>query len=574
MDAMELIRKYFVQIKSQLVGLTISQKLLIGLLAVVMVATIFFTVVWSAKPQMVPVIPQAMTAEDIAKAQATLATNKHQYQIVGDKILVPADDLYAIRGELMTADALPKNLATAFAAMIREASPFTTDAMNTRAWNNALQMELTRWLQSFPYVQTGNVIVNMGQQSALGRPAIVSSAAVYIATKDGKDISSSQLMCIVEWVSGTVPGLKREDVRVIVNGQQSHRGADSDTPVPGNLLEVKKQFEDELEKKLYRMFASMGEVKIAVNVDPDMSSKDLLKTIYDPTKSVVKAKQVVSRTSDSTDGTGAPGGEAGFGSNVTASASEPAATGRSSVAKTTDDHTENEVAIGSVVEKSHVPAATEWRGMSASISLPRSYFVSILKKRSGAGEPKDQKEEDKFVTDIINPELKRVVALAKNTIGAKADEQIQVDWYDDMIVAPKPDVVVAASGFGSGIAGISQYAKQGVLAVVALGVMGMMLMMVKRAVPAGAEDVDTGVFFGAAGRKGKKKNASGHDVETLEASDDVFGEANQGEAVLTGIELDDETLASRKMVDEVSTMIKENPENAAALVKRWMSKGK
>ena len=43
---------------------------------------------------------------------------------------------------------------------------------------------------------------------------------------------------------------------------------------------------------------------------------------------------------------------------------------------------------------------------------------------------------------------------------------------------------------------------------------------------------------------------------------------------LTGIELDDETLQSRKIVDEVSTMIKENPENAASLVKRWMSKGK
>ena len=41
-----------------------------------------------------------------------------------------------------------------------------------------------------------------------------------------------------------------------------------------------------------------------------------------------------------------------------------------------------------------------------------------------------------------------------------------------------------------------------------------------------------------------------------------------------GIELDDETLKSRKMVDEVSTMIKDNPENAASLVKRWLTKGK
>jgi len=58
----------------------------------------------------------------------------------------------------------------------------------------------------------------------------------------------------------------------------------------------------------------------------------------------------------------------------------------------------------------------------------------------------------------------------------------------------------------------------------------------------------------------------------MDVSEDVYGEANESDAVLTGIELDDETLQSRKMVDEVSTMIKENPENAASLVKRWMTK--
>ncbi len=98
-------------------------------------------------------------------------------------------------------------------------------------------------------------------------------------------------------------------------------------------------------------------------------------------------------------------------------------------------------------------------------------------------------------------------------------------------------------------------------------------------------DVDDGSPGGTSGRggrghgrvwirlggKGKRKVA---DPESLDSGEDVFGEANSGEAVLTGIELDDETLQSRKMVDEVSMMIKENPENAAALVKRWMSKNK
>jgi flagellar M-ring protein FliF len=95
----------------------------------------------------------------------------------------------------------------------------------------------------------------------------------------------------------------------------------------------------------------------------------------------------------------------------------------------------------------------------------------------------------------------------------------------------------------------------------------MMVMMVRKAVPAtGGADTDPSVFFGAGRKKG--------DVGQMDTGDDVYGEAGAGEAVLTGIELDDDTLQSRKMVDEVSIMIKENPENAAALVKRWLSKGK
>jgi flagellar biosynthesis/type III secretory pathway M-ring protein FliF/YscJ len=99
--------------------------------------------------------------------------------------------------------------------------------------------------------------------------------------------------------------------------------------------------------------------------------------------------------------------------------------------------------------------------------------------------------------------------------------------------------------------------------------------MVKQAVPASeGTDLDPGVFFsGAAGSGGGGKRRKG-EVGQLDSGDDVFGEANEGEAVLTGIELNDEDVQSRKMVDEVSTMVKENPENAAALVKRWMTKGK
>jgi flagellar biosynthesis/type III secretory pathway M-ring protein FliF/YscJ len=227
------------------------------------------------------------------------------------------------------------------------------------------------------------------------------------------------------------------------------------------------------------------------------------------------------------------------------------------------------VRFSAVREKTLFQPGAEIKDLSASISLPRSYFVSIFRRmtKDAKADPDDDK-----LKPVIDESLKAFALRAKSAIGAK-DDQVRVDWFDDTLMASNQEVAVAGSGFSAETVGglVSQYAKQGVLAVFALGALGMMLMMVKRAVPgtAGA-DVDPSVFFGGAGSK-KRGGGGGGQMSTEE---DVFGEANQGDAVLTGIELDDDTLASRKMVDEVSTMIKENPENAAALVKRWIAKGK
>src|SRR4029079_13804778 len=114
------------------------------------------------------------------------------------------------------------------------------------------------------------------------------------------------------------------------------------------------------------------------------------------------------------------------------------------------------------------------------------------------------------------------------------DDQLHVDWYDDMIPMKQgPEIVLASGGMTSlgSVGGLMQYAKQGVLGLVALGALGMMLMMVRRAAPGSDSDTSTSVFFG--GGKSKKKPGN---LEQLNSEEDVFGEATQGEAVLTGIE--------------------------------------
>jgi flagellar biosynthesis/type III secretory pathway M-ring protein FliF/YscJ len=246
--------------------------------------------------------------------------------------------------------------------------------------------------------------------------------------------------------------------------------------------------------------------------------------------------------------------------------------------------TKTEVRFSHKDETQLVPSGTEVKDMTAAISVPRSFFRSVY-RRDNHDDKIDPTDEQ--LQPVVDRYLKKIQLSARQAIGAKTDDQVRVDWFDDTLqLAMTPPAPVSAGLFAGGSVGtvMGQYAKQAILGALAGGALLMMLMMVRKSAPslAGA-DADTNVFLGSgsggggtsnsAGRVGGKKR-KGSDPGALDVGEDVFGEAGAGEAVLTGIELDDETLQSRKMVDEVSTMIKENPENAASLVKRWIVKGK
>jgi flagellar biosynthesis/type III secretory pathway M-ring protein FliF/YscJ len=569
MDAMEQLRRYLARIQAQLKGLTVSQRLLIGLLIVVMIGTIFLTVTLSAKPTMVVLIPQAMTPEEINRAEMYLK-GKYEYTVEGDKIMVPAEKAYAIRGELFAAQALPKDTTVAFTELVKANNPFVTDATQARQWNYATQETLTRMLRYFPYVEDGTVIISRGERGGISRDAVPSSASVTVKVRNNEGLTTNQVVAIVDMIRGAVPGLKREDVHV-TDGQRVYHAPSSDTPMPSDMLAYKKAIEDELTRKLYTMFDDILNVKIAVNVVPDLSTKKMGEIQYDP-KVIKGTTKETTRETTMNEGTPASS-EPGVKPNVGLSADSSGGGHRSS-STTSDSTTENTLRFNEKRTDTIAPAGTDIKDLTASISLPRSYFVAIYRRqtRDAKADPEDEK-----LKDVIDAQIKAAQLRAKNTIGAKSDDQIRVDWFDDTI-AMRPQEVVVAGAFGSGTVGgyLTQHAKQAVLGVLALGVLGFMLMMVRRAVPgaAGAE-IDGSVFFGNAvggggGGKGKRKG----DPKAMDVTEDIFGEAGEGEAVLTGIELDDDTLQSRKMVDEVSNMIKENPENAAALVKRWMTKGK
>jgi flagellar biosynthesis/type III secretory pathway M-ring protein FliF/YscJ len=56
----------------------------------------------------------------------------------------------------------------------------------------------------------------------------------------------------------------------------------------------------------------------------------------------------------------------------------------------------------------------------------------------------------------------------------------------------------------------------------------------------------------------------------LDGEVDVVGEAEESEQAMTGIEVAPGQLETQKMLEQVTAMVEENPENVAKLLNRWI----
>jgi flagellar biosynthesis/type III secretory pathway M-ring protein FliF/YscJ len=163
---------------------------------------------------------------------------------------------------------------------------------------------------------------------------------------------------------------------------------------------------------------------------------------------------------------------------------------------------------------------------------------------------------------MVDLELTQIKTGVKNCVGIKSDEGVSVDMYTDgNAMLAMATGQVAASGAGgatsTAVSGVTSHVKEiavGVLAVVSLFLMSS---IVKKSAPAP-------IIVPPPVKE---------PPQILTAGEMLAGEAAEGGAMLDGMELDGDAIKAQQMVDQVSTMVKENPDSAAAMVKRWLNQG-
>jgi flagellar biosynthesis/type III secretory pathway M-ring protein FliF/YscJ len=111
---------------------------------------------------------------------------------------------------------------------------------------------------------------------------------------------------------------------------------------------------------------------------------------------------------------------------------------------------------------------------------------------------------------------------------------------------------------------LTDHAKEIALGALALVSLFMVSNMVKKGspTPAPAMAMAGGIGMGMAPRS----------PSPLPGREEAVGEAVEGDPLLDGMELDEESAKAQQMINQVSALVEENPDAAANLVKRWMNR--
>ncbi len=543
---MEWLKNWTAQIQAQLVELSVSQKLLIGTLAVVIAASLFLVALYAGQPQMVPLIDSAANESQRAAIVSYLDSRGVKYESRGDRILVPASQRSSIAAALHTGASLPDQQA-GFALLIEQQTWWQSNEQYRQMYTIALQNELSQTIGRMRQVERAKVIISHPKVTGFAATHRRPTASVNVEMTDGS-LNQNTANAIAALVSGAVAEMNAEDVAVIdaIAGRQ-FRARDGQQMIPSDFLELVQHQERLYRGKLTEALSYIPSVIVAVNVELQTTRRQRDSTTYDKDNSATLMTREHSRSESSTERRS--GGEPGVRANTGVDITGTEGGGR----ETTLEEIETEFDPYAGVE--HVqefePGGVPTR-ISATVNVPRSYFVGIYMrgKAEDAAEP-----DDAALQAIYDEHLQRIQRQVEPLLTSKSAGQLVVDVYPD---AGAP---VAAAGMGSAAGGgllamlsgkLTNVIVPGALAVVAVFTLLLIARKAGQTTPVPSAEELAGL------------------PASLDASGEPAGEAGEADSALPGMELDEEQLASRQVAQQVAQMVKANPEEAAGLLRQWV----
>ncbi len=544
---MDVLKAQLLRIQQQLSGLTASQRMLTASLVAIMVMTIIWWGRYASTAELEPVLDQSLSAGDIGQIKTALESHGIVARVVGDRVMVPADRRLEAVAMLAYADALPSNSANAWDEMVKQMSPWDPKSKTDTIQNHMKEQMLSQVITSFfPGVAKANVIINPVSERRVGA-SLEPSASVQIATR-GREINVKRLVeAAAATVASAQAGLTRSRVSVVVDGIPRRPQDPGDGLLDSDLYEqIDAQEKRIRDKILENLWMPSPLVAVTVKLDPT-SSQETRVTSYEK-NTFVKEKSVETKNEETLQPL-PQGTDPGAMSNVVLSLATPQA---QPIASTNIEQTRTEnLVFPDTSTKTISKLAGTPTVVAASVRVPRSYFVSQFK----AANPNAKEPDDNALLPLITAEMPKIRGVVLACTAMKTPDSISVDTYFDgttQLMVTSADAS-AASTVGNVVGGHAKEIALGALAVFSLL---MVSMIVKKGTPA--------TVIAA--------QLQSQEIPRLNGQQETAGVVGDGESMLDGMELDDDAVRAQQMVEQVSTMVKDDPDAAANLVKRWLNR--
>ena len=299
--------------------LPLVQKILFPLLIVASVAGIVFVSKWASQPDYA-VLFSDLKQVDSATIVEKLKEKQVKYQIRGDGDIIavsPPEMVHELRLSL-AAEGLPKGGTVGF-EIFDNTNFGTTSFVEKLKFVRAIQGELERTISSLDSVSSAKVHITQPEKTVFMKNKIPTTASFMLKLNIGNGLSKEQIRGIVNLVSGSVEGLTPENVTIVdstgklLTSQDDIKDEfDIDSERLNYQQSLEKAYSNRIEQMLMRVIGP-EKVVAKVTAEIDFSSSQREEESYDPSGKVIRSEKSIEEGV----GTSQRGGVPGVVSNLT-----------------------------------------------------------------------------------------------------------------------------------------------------------------------------------------------------------------------------------------------------------------
>ena len=550
-------------------GLPMTARLLIGSLMIILVMSLLFVAMFAAQPSLVPLATEGLSAADRVRAVTMLKSVGITFEDRGGQLYVPPHMQTSVLASLTDQQVIGGDQID-FLELVKQDNPFMTSEQSHRKWLGAKMKVLQQMISQMTGIDRAMVVIDEPRRpGGIGAANVGPSATVTVTSRSGA-LGQHQVDAIARAVAKAHAGMKLENVAVIdATSGKAHSARAPDAAAPTDNLELKLELE-RINKEKFETALGIPGLRLAINMIVDTRREErTIQRFEEPKVGPLESSSDTLSTSNR-----GGGAEPGVRPNTSTTLVDPrGSTGAAGGSQTSREKTGEKTVPAFGNERALIRNDKGYPlQINATVGVPRSYFVKVFQAQQGdeTAEP-----DEAALAPIVQMETQRIsqrlspLLQTGNVPDASPGELVVDMYYDHAVPAPHggPDALqyMAEAGGASGSEGSSglfggvisdslvRTVGLGALAVVSLA---MMLLMVRKAsmhekLPSAAELVGI--------------------PPALDASDtDLVGEADESAPALEGVELDEDELKNQQMLTQINDLVKNTPNEAAILLRKWM----